>query len=749
MKRFRLFLAIATLLMTTNAMAYDFEENGLYFNILSEEEKTVEITKYDDYSSSYSGRINIPATITYDDIDYRVTAIGMSAFSNCTDLESVTIPNGVTIIRPWAFMGCTKLTSVRLPASVEYLCMQAFYGCTSMASVVIEDGAQLKWTDEVVTESTFDLGQRTFGNCTALKEVVIPASVKKISQEMFRDCSNLTSVTLSEGVESIEQEAFMNCPFKEIRFPESVKSIKQNAFTGTGLTEVSIPGTVEEIGPSAFSACPDLVSVDVEEGVKYIPFYSFYGCSSLTTVTLPASLTGLGTEFYIEGMAFGDCPSITIIKAYMQEPCEMSEENFSSEVYDNATLYVPSASIERYQSVSAWNKFVNIEKIQELCIGDTIKQDGLRYVITTDSTAAVASNQAKTLTGSIEVADTITAEGKQFAVTEIHKNAFFYNDNITSVVLPQTLNSIRLSAFYACKSLESINLPDSLKTIEPSAFGQCNALKAIHIPASVKNVGEYAFAYCTSLTDLTIEDGAEFTPTHLWLGESHDDYGIGIFSYCSSLTSVVLPPNLKEVSTDMFAYCKNLAKVTFPTSDFYFAHGAFSGCSLAEMSPLVIPSNAENTGWGAFSGTDITEVVIEDGVNTISEYSFYLCDKLEKVTISGTVSEIGEMAFDECNNLKTVISHIYTPFELAESVFTSDTYNSATLYVEPSSIDKYKETAAWNKFLHIESIVPAGISGMSENKGESTQLYDLTGRKITKKPQKGLYIVNGKKFLQR
>lgn len=121
------------LLCCTVAGAADFEVDGIYYNILSSEDKTVEVTSG---SNKYSGAVTIPASVTYNSITYSVTSIGESAFEGCWNLTSIEIPNSVTSIGESAFFYCTSLTSIEIPSSVTSIGAWAFSGCTSLTSVV-------------------------------------------------------------------------------------------------------------------------------------------------------------------------------------------------------------------------------------------------------------------------------------------------------------------------------------------------------------------------------------------------------------------------------------------------------------------------------------------------------------------------------------------------------------------------------------------------------------------------------------
>ena len=186
MKTIKTLLATIALLLCSGTMnAHDFEVDGIYYNILSENNKTVEVTfKGDTYSSKaneYTDSVTIPQKVDYEGNEYAVTGIGTEAFRACFKLLSVNIPDGVVIIGQQAFGGCQKLTSVAIPEGVTSIGAYAFDGCTSLTSVVIPEGVT-------------SIGYATFRNCSSLTSVAIPEGVTSIGAAAFYGCTSLTSV---------------------------------------------------------------------------------------------------------------------------------------------------------------------------------------------------------------------------------------------------------------------------------------------------------------------------------------------------------------------------------------------------------------------------------------------------------------------------------------------------------------------------------------------------------------------------
>ena len=178
--------------------AYDARINGICYNLSGNE---AEVTYYSDYQWSYSGyfgSVVIPKTVTYNGNTYSVTSIGDDAFSYCTSLTSINIPNSVTSIGDGAFWGCSGLTSINIPNSVTTIGSCAFGDCSNLPSITIP-------------ESMTSIGKQTFSYWDGLKSISIPNSVKSIEEYAFFGCTGLTSITIPNSVTSIDNGAFENC----------------------------------------------------------------------------------------------------------------------------------------------------------------------------------------------------------------------------------------------------------------------------------------------------------------------------------------------------------------------------------------------------------------------------------------------------------------------------------------------------------------------------------------------------------
>ena len=277
MKKLRTKLfTIAVLLCCISANAYDFEADGLYYNILSMDELTVEVTYKSERSTFYSDEsIIIPQTVVYNGTSFTVTRIGIWAFYSVLgndSIKSVTIPNTVESVEQEAFWSCRNLTNINIPNSVTNIGDGAFLGCNKLPK---ENGVYYadSWAVDIDRgkNESYSLRSNTTGLADRLfylfdcSSVEIPNSVKYIGNGTFEECTGLTNITIPNSVISIGHSAFEGCiGLADISIPNSVTSIGQRAFYGcTGLTNITIPNSVTSIGQNAFN-CAFLTKVTIE-----------------------------------------------------------------------------------------------------------------------------------------------------------------------------------------------------------------------------------------------------------------------------------------------------------------------------------------------------------------------------------------------------------------------------------------------------------------------------------------------------
>ncbi len=661
------------------------------------------------YSSSYSYSPKITSVVFEE--ESVCESIGGAAFSGCNSLTSITIPDSVTSIGEYAFLGCKSLTSVTIGNGVALIGNHAFYGCALLTNVNFEEGSEceiigesvfydcIALTSITIPDSVTSIGSDAFRNCTSLTSVTIGNGVKAIGGHAFDGCTSLTSITIGGNVTSIGGHAFNNCTnLAEIDFNATAMDdltsqnyVFTNAGNDTNGIKVAIGKNVtkipaylfcpdnsysdnsssyspkitsvefeeeslcESIGGSAFGGCNSLTSITIPDSVTSIGEYAFDGCTSLTSITIPDSV------ITIENAAFSDCTALTSVT-----------------IGEGVTSIGGSA-------------FYNCTSLTEIYFNATAMDDLNSY----DSVfynAGKDGNGIKVIIGN--------------NVTKIPAYLFSNSPKITSVTIGDNVTSIGMRAFNGCDTLTSITIGKSVTTIFDYAFSGCHRLVEVYnlssLDIKVNNVGaggvgQYAKIIHTSLEEESIlhttQDGYVFIvvsdneiylvdyigeETELTLPESYNgnnyeinqyafykrnditkvtisnsvtSIGAAAFYNCTLLTNITIPDSVTSIGYDAFSECTSLTSITIPNSVTSIGSAAFVRCT--SLTSITIPNSITSIGTSAFSYCDsLTSIIIPDSVTSIGRYAFSNCTSLTSITIPNSVKSIGDGAFDGCSSLK-------------------------------------------------------------------------------------------------
>lgn len=190
-----------SLIMCVQLMAYDFESDGVFYNILSTSDLTIEVTK-GDYK--YSGEIIIPESVTFNTKQFKTVSIDMDAFRG-SDIISVSIPQTITKIESGAFYQCENLEYVDLPISVTKVGSYIFGECKKLTQIPFKEGST-------------EMGDDTFRGCSSLVNISIPSTISSLGDYVFMDCENIETVILPKNLQTIGRHIFRNCPnIKDIK----------------------------------------------------------------------------------------------------------------------------------------------------------------------------------------------------------------------------------------------------------------------------------------------------------------------------------------------------------------------------------------------------------------------------------------------------------------------------------------------------------------------------------------------------
>ncbi|MBO7594154.1 MAG: leucine-rich repeat domain-containing protein [Salinivirgaceae bacterium] len=367
---------------STNAYLY-FTKNGIRYRVLNK--NTVEVVS-GLTMGSYSGSVIIPEKVTAGNI-FDVTNISGSAFSDCSELTSITIPNSVANIGDYAFNNCINLTTVSIPETIINIEENAFNNCDNLDynsynnayyigneenPYVVLFAAKNKNIESCEINSKCKMiFPKAFYRCIKILEIEIPNSVTKISTAAFCGCSNLTSVLIPNSVKYVGSDAFTSCgKLASIEIPNSVTYIGEYAFRDCyKLESVNIPDSIASINFHMFWGCRSLKSVTVPNSVIDIGFGAFEDCQNLTSITIPNSVTNISSNAFsgcralnsaiignavlsIGNSVFNNCNSLEYVISLNITPPTLTDDPFST----IDVIYVPTEAVEAYKSATFWKR---------------------------------------------------------------------------------------------------------------------------------------------------------------------------------------------------------------------------------------------------------------------------------------------------------------------------------------------------------------------------------------------------------
>ena len=452
----------------------------------------------------------------------------------------------------------------------------------------------------------------------------------------------------------------------------TVTTISDKAFANcVSLTSISIPGTVTSVGTATYS-------------LEYLPFY---GCTALKSVRFEdgASLIYLGARYY-------DYYSSSYTGSGLFVGCPLEEVYIGRNIkYEDYNSSYPFAS---YPSRYGYSAFCNQSKLAKVTIGENVSiiQQYAFYKCSALTTVTFG-NSLTEIPQYAFYGCKLTAVTLPNTVTRIREYAFYENSALASADLGDAVTQIDANAFYGCSVLDGIILPSTLKTIGNYAFYK-SGLKTITVPNSVTSIGDNCFENNKKLTTVTIGSGCKTLPA-------------SVFAGCSLLSNVTLLDGLTTISNKAFANCVSLTSISIPgtvtsvgTATSLLENWPFYGCTALKSvrfedgaSDIILGSrfNSSSTGSGLFYSCPLEEVYIGRNIKyedinssyrfaSYPEYygysAFYNQSKLAKVTIGEACTEltdylfyknaaitllnlpkvkkIGKSTFEECSKLTTL-----------------------------------------------------------------------------------------------
>ena len=514
----------------------------------------------------------------------------------------------------------------------------AFYGCSNIKEIVLRDVSYI--------------GAKSFYNCSGLTNLALPESLTTIESYAFMGCSSLKKMEIPNGVESIGEGCLLGCiNLEELVVPyvgtaKNPQSPSKNTLLGTlfgtnqcdgcieteqrfrsgsnseALVRFYIPEKLSKVTVTGnsnlyytFSNCGNIKEINIRN-VSFIGERTFYGCSGLTNLNLPETLTTIGDRI------FDGCSSLTSV---------------------------------------TFPKSLN-------CFGDNCFQgwSGLTSLTLPDSLTTIKSYAFSGCSG-------LTSLTLPESLTTIESFAFCDCAGLTSLTLPKSLTTIEGAAFYGCSSLTSVKLPENLSEIGERAFYGCSSLKKLEIPSGIESIGNSCLDGCKSLEELVIpfigtekapKSPSENTLLGTLFGTRRYEGCIETQQYFKAggnpqTLTFYIPEKLSRVTvtgkSDLyyaFYNCCNIKEIILSNTNF-IGEKTFYGCS--GLNNLILPDSLITIGASAFAGCSaLKSIVLPESLTTIGAKAFQYCSALKSIVIPKKVSSIYQYAFSNCTGLKTV-----------------------------------------------------------------------------------------------
>ena len=351
----------------------------------------------------FAGDVNLTDLI----FSKKVKTLRNNLFMNCTSLPLFTVHPAVTSIEDNAFMNCNSLATLSFTDSNDQLNIgrrnengnfaamfsdspvQSLYLSRWLIYNIDEESYAPFYNRSTLTDLRFgetlgDIGKFLFEKCSSIATVNIPG-VESIGEKAFYDCTALSGLTFNSGTKSLGEQTFANCTaLKNVVLPPTVVSVSDGCFMNDhDLVTLDLGNSLEIIGPSAFSGCASLSELNFPKTLYGLGVESFKGCENLSYVTIPdgCRLSSIGARAFqnctgiewislsnritsLGANSFDGCNSIRYIKSFNTVP-PVGLPNFSENVIENSTVFVPAESLDDYKDADLWWEFFNIRPMSD------------------------------------------------------------------------------------------------------------------------------------------------------------------------------------------------------------------------------------------------------------------------------------------------------------------------------------------------------------------------------------------------
>jgi len=567
-----------------------------------------------------------------------VTSISSDVSTLMREIErtdcDIVIPNTVERIEdstlgnsPFGFAKANKIIFEK-PSKIKYLGTYAFSCANIKEPIEIPSSVE-----EIAMHALSEINGYLMNVQTAVTFTFEePSNLKTIGKEAFRYCNVTGKLVLPDGLKTIEESAFAYCAYTEIVLPDTVETIGRTAFerrlvNGTSpIIKLNFPSSLVN-WDEAFEYST-IQTITLPSNLTAIPKNSFRGCTSLSSINIPSSVTRIG------------------------------EYAFSNTALSSVTL--PN-NLEFLGSSSFGNT-----KLTSFVVPDSVNEIG-GFCYSGESSPVYNCKKLTSIT-----------LGRN---TPLEKFNFKELENLTLVNIHGT-KSISENAFRQCKKLETINIDPGVEYIEKGAFLVGSVLKKVNFNGSLEQwlnieLEDYTSDPTYSVKTLYLNNqavkGITIPASVGIVGGKFSQVGRS-FNW-NTLTSVVIENGVTKIDSSAFSGCANLSYISIPESVVSIGSSAFEGCS--SLAAINLPSGLTEIANYAFSKTSLKQITIPNGVTNIGEQAFSSNTKLLTVNMPDSLKSIGKYAFAGCtaindltipNSVETIGSYAFNDYKKTISI---------------------------------------------------------------------------------
>ena len=556
------------------------------------------ITKGEDsyYEELYKGLLD--GSLTSFKAPASITSLASYRFATFTDLKEIDL-TGITEIPDYLCFNCPnvdyfKLNTESIITVLNSYCFSRFgYNRESPENNIFEFDFR---------NSTFNsIGQNAFEGGTSITankyfNIQFPVTLNSIGDNAFQYTDHFNIYFNSASVPTIQSNTFSNTTNNKIFVPyNSINTYK----TATNWTTVadSIYGFVNENTLETGYVLP----TTNDEGLN-LKWYS-----DIAMTTEVATVTDTTIKYYCKINTVVNTPfssfkidGNTITKFVGSETDVVIPSSYSIDGYiPNTLTFNNTSEFEDYCET-------NRDYLMENSIECTSVPLGVTVSINYDNYMDYLNEAYFPVTTVIGTIPNIV-DGNDYSITSIGNEAFYRNESLRSVTIPNTITNIGEFAFYTCTALTDITIPNSVISIGNYSFNGCSSLTSITIPNSVTSMGQFSFNGCSSLTNVVVEEGNT-------IYDSRDNSNAIIETATNTLIvgcqSTIIPNSVTTISVGAFSNCNSLTSITIPNSVTTVYPTMFTNCDA--LTNIVVEEG--NT---VYDSRDNCDAIIETATNTL------------------------------------------------------------------------------------------------------------------------------------